>query len=148
MAIDLQYYKDTFLQGLNTHPVPLEFSNALTTGEWLCAIQALIDGISTQNEDVAKEAFAKYQVQFDSLIKQVESKVSDKSILDNFKTYINNYTTASIEKLVGDSIKFVTFGLTDDGYFYANIPSSWSNLSFDTNVDSLSSDYGKLMITY
>ena len=49
--------------------------------------------------------------------------------------------------LVGELVRFVFFGLTDDGYFVAYIPENWRNIQFDTIVTS-GDDYGRLCIYY
>lgn len=43
------------------------------------------------------------------------------------------YFESIIAKKVYESAKFVTFGLTDDGYFCAYIPESWEDVEFDTS---------------
>lgn len=55
---------------------------------------------------------------------------------------------ANAVDLVGDLVRFVFFGLTDDGYFVAYIPENWRNINFDTIVDPDSPNYGKLCILY
>lgn len=49
--------------------------------------------------------------------------------------------------LVGELVRFVFFGLTDDGYFVAYIPENWRNIQFDTIVTP-GEDYGRLCIYY
>ena len=50
--------------------------------------------------------------------------------------------------LVGELVRFVFFGLTQDGYFVAYIPENWRGIQFDTIMDTTSEDYGKLCILY
>ncbi len=50
--------------------------------------------------------------------------------------------------LVGDLVRFVFFGLTEDGYFCAYIPSNWRDINFDTIMDFDDNNYGKLCIIY
>lgn len=40
----------------------------------------------------------------------------------------------------------VFFGLTDDGYFCAYVPESWSDIMFDTGAVYGRSDYGRLIL--
>lgn len=54
--------------------------------------------------------------------------------------------------LVGEMVKFVFFGLTDDGYFVAYIPEPWDSIIFNTTeydiwIDNFS-EYGHLTISY
>ena len=50
--------------------------------------------------------------------------------------------------LVGELIKAVHFGLTNDGYFCAYIPDSWNNIQFDTITDFDDPLYGHLVLMY
>ena len=53
--------------------------------------------------------------------------------------------------IVGDMVNMVFFGLTDDGYFVAYIPSGWGDITFGTTgYDDFPAgvDYGHLTLTY
>ena len=50
--------------------------------------------------------------------------------------------------LIGDLIRTVHFGLTNDGYFCAFIPTSWEGVTFDTVTDFDDPLYGHLMLLY
>lgn len=63
---------------------------------------------------------------------------------DSLKIWINH----NLEALIGDAIKTVHFGLTNDGYFCAWIPSSWSDVQFDTITDFDDPLYGHLVLMY
>ena len=70
--------------------------------------------------------------------------------------YIENYIPALAEwinnnliELVSRIAKFVVFGLTDDGYFYADIPESWEQVQFSTGYDpEIATEYLHLIINY
>lgn len=54
--------------------------------------------------------------------------------------------------LIGEMVKFVFFGLTDDGFFVAYIPEPWDSIIFNTsNYDIFLSDvpeFGRLILSY
>lgn len=50
--------------------------------------------------------------------------------------------------LVGELVRFVSFGLTQDGHFVAYIPENWRDITFDTIMDPDSPNYGCLTISY
>lgn len=67
--------------------------------------------------------------------------------------------TAAFEKwmkdnaldLVGELVKMVFFGLTDDGYFVAYIPESWEDIIFNTtgyDIVITGMEYGHLTLSY
>ena len=55
--------------------------------------------------------------------------------------------SANAVDLVGELVKFVFFGLSDDGYFMAYIPEHWQDITFDT-IMTPGNDYGRLCINY
>lgn len=50
--------------------------------------------------------------------------------------------------IIANKIKAVHFGLTNDGYFCAFIPDSWSDIHFDTVTDYNDPLYGHLILMY
>lgn len=53
--------------------------------------------------------------------------------------------------IIGEMVKMVFFGLTNDGYFIAYIPESWNDIVFGTTgLDILIADmdYGRLVLSY
>lgn len=70
--------------------------------------------------------------------------------------YIENYIPAlarwinnNLQELVARIAVFVSFGLTADGHFYADIPESWSAIQFSTGYDpEIASEYMHLILNY
>ena len=65
----------------------------------------------------------------------------------SLKLWIN----ANLESLIADAMKMVFFGLTEDGYFVAYIPDSWSEITFGTSgLDDFPAnvDFGHLTLSY
>lgn len=53
--------------------------------------------------------------------------------------------------IIGQLVKMVFFGITDDGYFVAYIPSSWNDITFGTSgLDDFPPgvDFGHLTLNY
>lgn len=67
---------------------------------------------------------------------------------DYYKDLIANWINANFASLISMGIKQVYFGLTDDGYFCAYIPESWSDIQFDTGMVYGKFDYGRLMLRF
>ena len=91
-----------------------------------------IDINATHNDVV------KLQAEFD--------KFKNGEMLDFYEKQIDAWIQDNMERLISASIKFVYFGLTEDGYFCAYIPKSWSELAFDTGAVYGRSDYGRLIL--
>lgn len=61
-----------------------------------------------------------------------------------FIEWVNTNMTDIIHQMV----RFVFFGLDDDGHFVAYIPASWDFLHFDTLLDPDKPGYGHLVVYY
>lgn len=69
-----------------------------------------------------------------------------------FETTLINWIRENASDIIGEIIKNVFFGLTDDGYFVAYIPESWSDIVFNTTGLDITisgvDDYGRLVLSY
>lgn len=64
---------------------------------------------------------------------------------------LHEWVVNNAESIIGELIKHVFFNLTDDGYFVAYIPDSWSDIIFGTTgLDTFPAgiDYGHLTLNY
>ena len=62
-----------------------------------------------------------------------------------------NWCVENTEEIIGQAIKMVFFGLTQDGYFVAYIPESWDEITFGTSgLDDfpVGVDFGHLTLSY
>ena len=73
-------------------------------------------------------------------------ELKDGGLLDYYEQQIYQWIQDNMEPIISAAIKFVYFGLTEDGYFCAYIPSSWSEITFDTGAVYGRSDYGRLIL--
>ena len=70
---------------------------------------------------------------------------------DSMKTALHDWVVANSVSIIGSLIKSVFFGITDEGYFVAYIPDSWSDIIFGTTgLDDFPAgvDYGHLTLSY
>jgi len=65
-----------------------------------------------------------------------------------YKDVIYQWIQDNFADLISEGVKQVYFGLTDDGYFCAYVPDSWSEISFDTGAVFGRSDYGRLILRF
>ena len=72
--------------------------------------------------------------------------IKDGGLLDYYEQQIYQWIQDNMERLIKKAIQFVYFGLTNDGYFCAYIPESWSEITFDTGAVYGRSDYGRLIL--
>lgn len=117
--------------------------------------------------NVVKDLAAKYDdLDIDGIIGELEAAINGNtaaiaslnarfSALEN-GAYIANYIPAlsawideNLQEVIARAAKFVFFGLTDDGYFYVEIPESWEEIIFSTGYDeSKPNEYLHLILTY
>ena len=86
----------------------------------------------------------------ENIIKLIESGNLPPAIADGIKKWLS----VNAIDLIGELVKTVFFGLTDDGHFVAYIPDSWDDITFNTTYyDIILSahpevPYGHLVLSY
>lgn len=83
-----------------------------------------------------------------ALITSEFEKVKNGDYTSLYITALKNWLDENLVNVVGGIVKFVWFGLSDDGHFVAYIPTSWRFLTFDMVADPDSPDYGRLLLSY
>lgn len=105
--------------------------------------------LAAQIEEVLewKPEFERMYREIKAFIAQIESG----NLPPGFVAAIENWMRRNALDLVGDLVKMVFFGLTDDGYFVAYIPDQWDEITFfTTGLDRIipGYEYGHLCIEY
>lgn len=107
-----------------------------------------------ETADQMNEWKATHQKEYDDLKKAVEALedwVADVEKGDIPQALINGlaaWIDSNMQELIGRNIRYVWFGLTNDGHFVAYMPESWEELWFDTVMDFENEYYGHLLIKY
>lgn len=63
----------------------------------------------------------------------------------------NKWAAQNMPSLLKEAVKSVWFGLNDDGYFVAYIPTSWADIIFNTtglDIFIPDEDYGHLVLSF
>ncbi len=81
-------------------------------------------------------------------LKEICDNLQNGTLTPALERSLKIWITNNLEELIGEAIKTVHFGLTNDGYFCAWIPSSWSDVQFDTVTDPDDPLYGHLVLMY
>lgn len=92
------------------------------------------------NINLDHEAIAQLQADFQRFI--------DGEYDQYYKDVIYQWIQDHFADLISEGVKQVFFGLTDDGYFCAYVPNSWSEITFDTGAVFGRSDYGRLILRF
>lgn len=100
---------------------------------------------STLNID---EKLAAFQQVIDEIEKKVDDLINGKTYQDLYIETIKDYLKNNLTDYISELVKYVMFGLDNDGHFIACIPESWQFITFDTIVNSESPLYGHLILNW
>lgn len=111
----------------------------------------LIKNVKSSNDAIA--ALEAWKESAEGTISDLQ-KLLDDIAMGNFpaeiSSAIKNWIVRNFNDIVGDMIKTVWFGLTDDGYFVAYIPESWQDVTFRTTdydmTTELMPEFGHLVL--
>lgn len=140
------------LPNLSPNPIPLEFGQAMTTRETLDAIQAKVNEMIIIRNEVLQDAnnftIEKFNV-MQNLLNELTTMLNNGNIIPNgsigLEKLTNNFLSQMsdvVTNMVHGLAKTVWFGINDNGYFYAVIPSDWEQIQFNTTQE------GNLILQY
>lgn len=133
--------------------IPLVYDESLSYMEVLCKVLGHLNkmitnmNVITNQVDTNTTNITNLQKDMDILEAEFE-KVKNGDYVSLYINSLANWIDNNLITLVGRVVKYVFFGLTDDGYFCAYIPSSWDFISFDTVIDTESPLYGHLLLRW
>ena len=112
-------------------------------------LNEVIENLNKQGQNVPDLMvfYNQLKAQVDALENEVEA-VKNGEYVELYLDSIIAWIDANLQQLVSRIVKFVCFGLSDDGYFTAYIPATWAFLSFDTVATYDDPDYGKLIVQW
>ena len=79
-------------------------------------------------------------------LQELFQKFQDQGLAELYEKLLQQWVDDNMERIILRAVKFVYFGLTNDGYFCAYIPDSWDEITFDTGAVYGRSDYGRLIL--
>lgn len=133
--------------------IPLVYDESLSYYEVLCKVlEYLNQMISNQNvmyNQINTNKTDIQNLQNDmELVKTELEKVKNGDYVSLYIDALAKWIDQNLISLVGRIVKYVFFGLTDDGYFCAYIPESWDFIQWDTIIDPNSNLYGHLVMRW
>lgn len=106
--------------------------------EWKELIKQ-VEGNSADIEELQKQV-----ADLEKLLEDIKNG----DYVDLYLDALQNWIDQNLQNLVANIVKYIWFGLTDDGHFCAHIPKSWDFITFDTNMNYDSDRYGRLLLYY
>lgn len=129
--------------------LPLVYDDSISYYEVLCKlteyIQTLIDkmgdydNLETEIQQLQQEV---------NLVKEELEKVKNGDYVSLYIDSLANWINANLQEMVARIVKYIFFGLTDDGHFAAYVPDSWDFIRFDTGMVTDEETYGHLLLYY
>ena len=109
--------------------------------EFITEVDSL-EAWKTQHEQEYEQLLGLYNEVKDEL-----DNLNSGNFPESFYNALKEWFELNAIDLVGEMVKFVFFGLTQDGYFVAYIPDTWDSIEFNTIV-APGENYGRLVIEY
>lgn len=133
--------------------LPLVYDDSISYYEVLCKLVAYLNQmIDNQNADHAtlvQQGFDIETLKSEMLLVQQElEKFINGDYTNKYIESLANWIDSNLQQLVGRIVKYIFFGLTDDGYFVAYIPQSWNFINFDTIIQPENTLYGHLLLQW
>ena len=114
--------------------LPLVYDDSLSYYEVICKVITYINGLIDSDKEI-----------IDNVDKLKEELVA-------VETWINNFDTEVVEKIVSEYLATMIFvEITDTGYFMYYIPEGWNDITFNTtglDITIVGYDYGRLVLSY
>lgn len=129
--------------------LPLDIEGDITDYEFLlklCTkITEIIDYLKVLPE--MQDAIKELQGDVNNILEELE-KVKNGEYVSLYLDAIIKYINENLQDFVGNIVKFVVFGLSQDGHFVAMTPSTWQFIHWDTIMDHRSPLYGHLVLRW
>ncbi len=133
--------------------LPLVYDESLSYYELLCKVVDYINNI-INNENEFHDALVMLGGDVSQLKKDVSAlenelnKIKNGEYMSEYIKALEQWIDRNLQTLVSKIVKYVFFGLSQDGHFVAYIPKSWDFIEFDTIVDTDSELYGHLIMRW
>lgn len=133
--------------------IPLVYDDSLSYYEVLCKTIDYLNKMLADEKKLAEIVgdnaadIEILKVQVAEIQGEIE-KVKNGDYVSLYLDSIIAWIDKNIQELVGRIVTYVTFGLTNDGYFCAYIPEPWKFMAMDTIVDTNNPMYGHLVINW
>ena len=91
-----------------------------------------------------------HQTEYEQL-KELYDAIVSGNFPDEMKKALYDWTVQNAASIIQSLTLMVFFGITDDGYFYADIPESWQTIQFSTtgyDITIPDTEYGQLVLSY
>lgn len=133
--------------------LPAVYGDELSYYEVLCIVRDKLNDVIAQLNQQGENVNGLIEVYnaLNARVTDLENELDAVKNGEHVSLYLDSiisWIDSNLQQLVSRIVKFVCFGLSDDGYFTVYIPATWAFLSFDSVADYEDPDYGKLIIQW
>lgn len=133
--------------------LPLVYDDSLSYYEVLSKVVKYINDLIKNNNEIADIleiygndiALLKEDVNY---LEEELEKIKNGEYMSVYLSAIEKWIDKNLPTIIQNAVKYVFFGLSDDGYFVAYIPNSWKFIEFDTIMDINDPLYGHLIMEW
>lgn len=136
-----------------SHVLPLVYDESLSYYEQILHIYKYVEEMRKDVQHMG-ELLQKFDItleEHDNAIKDLQNELEKIKNGEYMSVYIEalaKWIDENLQELVKKIVKYIFFGLTNDGYFCAYIPGSWDFVKFDTILEPTSPLYGHLILNW
>lgn len=133
--------------------LPFDFTGDTSDYEFLLTLcrkmKEVIESLNKLGSQVQVNTEAIQELQKDvANIEEELEKVKNGDYVSLYLDSLINYINNNLQGLIGNVVKFIIFGLTQDGHFSAMTPGTWQFIHWDTIMDYSSELYGHLVLRW
>lgn len=134
--------------------LPLTYDDSLSYMELLSKVVNKLNELGEDYnelvEQIQQEGYDYSQMLEDiEFLKNEVEKIERGDYISEWREPLIEMLDESIKEIWAHGAQFVQFGLTNDGYFYVDIPDNWNFLRFETGYDeSKPEEWLHLIINY
>ena len=141
------YYLQPFIWAPTAnHTLPSFYWNVYSNEQRIKYLCMLCDDLCNYQNSVQKSVNSLGDRQTE--LEQIFTKFKESGFNDYYREMLEKWLDENLPWLWRTFATQVFFGLTDDGYFCAYVPESWSDIQFDTGAVYGRSDYGRLILKF
>lgn len=123
--------------------LPAVYDDSMSYYEVLCKVTQKLNEIISKGND-SDIAIQQIYAEINAIWEYLESDGFNGDV----ETFVKAWLESNIAQVLEPFVKQVFFGLTDDGYFCAYVPRTWSEVSFDTGAVYGTEEYGRLVLRF
>lgn len=134
--------------------LPLELLPDITDSQILFKLLKRVSDLTVkviqlqESNNQNAEAISELQQECQAIKTEID-KIRNGDYVYLYLDSIINWIDKNLQELVARIVKYVFFGLTDDGHFAAYIPDSWDFITFDTGYNPNDpATFGHLILKY